>query len=381
MKIALNLFRRKLLVPSIGMALCSVILFSGCGEPEWKHYSAVAMDTEIQANLLCEEASRCDSAFVLLMKEAAEWEARMGSHVPGLGFASWSMKLGDTLQPDSDQELLLSQAYTLMEASNGRFDPGLFSLKQAWGLSSGDSPRIPDSLFLDSLSQTFAANTEGKFDPARAPYRSLNPSEKNSGPWVWQRAQSRLDLGGLAKGAAVDRWHALLDSLGVPVHMLQAGGDLRVGAAKPIGDWRIGIRNPRRPDTLCGVLALKPGEAVSTSGDYERFFDSAGVRYHHIFDPLTARPAQGIVAVTVIAPEAVWADGLSTALFVLGPDAGAPLAKRYGAIASWFRMEGGELCRNAMTEFGERVQGDWPPPCARGFKVHAKEIEVGVEGD
>lgn len=348
-----------------------------CGEPEWRRYAGVAMDTEIRLSVLCPDADRCDGAWEALLADAADWEARMGSHAEGRGFAAWSLTPGDTLRPDPDQQLLLARAWTLMEESGGRFDPALFFLKQSWGLSSGDKPRIPSAEFLDSAAGTLAAGPDGAFLPERAPYRPASPApsvsdppiqaegkEPAAGPWVWQRAGSRLDLGGLAKGAAVDRWAARLDSLGLSVHLLQAGGDLRVGAAKPQGGWRVGIRHPRRPDTVCGVLRLRPGEAVSTSGDYERFFDSAGVRYHHIFDPLDARPAQGNVSVTVIAPRAAWADGLSTALFVLGPERGVALARRHGAAAAWFRQGSEGLCRIAMPDFAAQVEGSWPPACA-----------------
>ena len=134
--------------------------------------------------------------------------------------------------------------------------------------------------------------------------------------------------------------HAILDSLGYPVHIVKAGGDMRVGGSKGKDPWLLGIRHPRSGEGLAGALRLDHATAVSTSGDYERFFIRNGVRYHHVFDPRTGRPAGPWSSVTVLAGNSLLADRLTKPLFILGPEAGADLLRRFGAQAVWMRELG-----------------------------------------
>jgi thiamine biosynthesis lipoprotein len=134
-----------------------------------------------------------------------------------------------------------------------------------------------------------------------------------------------IDLGSIAKGYAVDRCVALLESLGAAAGLVDAGGDLRTFGQKPGGEpWRVGLKDPRVPDSVVTVFELTDG-AVATSGDYERYFTIDNVRYHHILDPKTGFPATGSCSVTVISREACDADAIATAAFVMGPEAGMRL--------------------------------------------------------
>ena len=143
--------------------------------------------------------------------------------------------------------------------------------------------------------------------------------------------RSPVDLGAVAKGFAVDRsWEKLGGKLDL---LLDLGGNLRAFG----GSWRTGVRNPFDQDKLAAAFDLRPGEAVATSGNYERFVERDGVRYSHILDARTGKPTTGIAGVTVLAASAMLADGLSTTLFVLGPDAGMEFLERHypGAAALW----------------------------------------------
>jgi len=128
-----------------------------------------------------------------------------------------------------------------------------------------------------------------------------------------------LDLGGIAKGAAVDAVVAELESAGIAPALVNAGGDLRVIGTRPDRRWRIGIQAPRG-DGLLGVIELDAGEAAFTSGDYERYYELDGQRLHHIIDPRTGYPVTHTRAVTVIAADGTTADAAATALFVAGPE-------------------------------------------------------------
>ena len=141
----------------------------------------------------------------------------------------------------------------------------------------------------------------------------------------------RIDLGGIAKGYAVDRATGILESMGVVHASVTAGGDSRIIGDRFGRPWVVGIRHP---DDAGRIIARMPivDAALSTSGDYERYFDEDGLRYHHIIDPKTGRSAGEVRSVTIIGPDATTTDGLSTSVFVLGPERGLELVERIGEV-------------------------------------------------
>ena len=131
----------------------------------------------------------------------------------------------------------------------------------------------------------------------------------------------RIDLGGIAKGYAVDRGIQILKDRGFTHAMVNAGGDTRVSGDRFGKPWIVGIRHPDRKDEIAMRIPLVDA-AFSTSGDYERYFDEGGVRYHHIIDPKTGRSPHAVRSVTIIASNATRTDGLSKTVFILGPKDG-----------------------------------------------------------
>jgi thiamine biosynthesis lipoprotein len=127
----------------------------------------------------------------------------------------------------------------------------------------------------------------------------------------------RIDLGGFAKGYAVDRGAAILAQRGVRHAAVAAGGDSRMLGDRCGRPWTVGVRDPRRPGEVVALLPLED-VAVSTSGDYERYFDDGAERVHHLIDPRTGRSPQGVHSVTVIAPDGLTSEALSKTVFVLG---------------------------------------------------------------
>jgi FAD:protein FMN transferase len=163
--------------------------------------------------------------------------------------------------------------------------------------------------------------------PVWTKYETPPPEE-----WSWQyqakldQPETQIDLGGIAKGFAVDNAARFLKRLGFQDFVVDGGGDLLVeGRDLSEQPWSVGIQHPRT-DQLWGELWVPSGWSVVTSGDYEKFFYHKTQRYHHIIDLRTGYPAQGSVAMTVIAESALLADALATALFVLGPYEGVALA-------------------------------------------------------
>jgi FAD:protein FMN transferase len=127
----------------------------------------------------------------------------------------------------------------------------------------------------------------------------------------------RIDLGGIAKGWAVDRGIEILRAAGIERAFVTAGGDTRIIGDRFGKPWMVGIRDPRQEGKVIARIPLVDA-ALSTSGDYERFFEENGVRYHHILSPATGKPASAVRSVTVIGPTATRTDGLSKTIFVLG---------------------------------------------------------------
>jgi FAD:protein FMN transferase len=269
-------------------------------------------------------------------------------------------KNGDTISIDLEVENVIRSALVMHQASHGLFDFTLHDLKFLWGLGDGQQNRVPTQEELDSLlaenPRYHAPDTMTDWTP---PLRLLGSQKV-----VLLRNHTRLDLGGIAKGYIVDRLHRLLDSLDCKTHLIQAGGEIRVGGHKSgKRPWIIGIRHPRNGDSLCGSIQTNRPVSVSTSGDYERFFDSGPIRYHHIFDPRTGKPSQTSVAVTVIADSSRQTDALTKPLFILGPELGAPLARQFGAMAIWFKASGDGVCAIPMSETNDVLTLKGIPLC------------------
>ncbi|MGC4028404.1 MAG: FAD:protein FMN transferase [Steroidobacteraceae bacterium] len=157
-------------------------------------------------------------------------------------------------------------------------------------------------------------------------YRQLK-LDKAAGTIAFGRPGMRIDLGGIGKGYAVDRGIDILKQLGYGHAMVNAGGDTRVVGDRFGKPWMIGIRHPDRKDEVVLRIPLQDA-AFSTSGDYERFFDEGGVRYHHIIDPRTGTSPHAVRSATIIAPTATRTDGLSKTVFILGPVKGIEFINR-----------------------------------------------------
>ena len=147
----------------------------------------------------------------------------------------------------------------------------------------------------------------------------------------FSREGVRIDLGGIAKGYAVDRGISILADMGIRHGTVTAGGDTRILGDRLGRPWIIGIRHPDDRQRVISRVPLSDA-ALSTSGDYERYFDEDGQRYHHIINPRTGRSAGELRSVTIIGPDATTTDGLSTGVFVLGAERGLALIERLGDV-------------------------------------------------
>jgi FAD:protein FMN transferase len=172
----------------------------------------------------------------------------------------------------------------------------------------------------------------------------------------------RIDLGGIGKGYAVDRGIDVLKARGVQRALVTAGGDSRIIGDRMGRPWLVAIRHPDNPSKVVTRIPLSDA-AVSTSGDYERYFDEDGVRYHHIIDPHTGHSASKVRSATVIGPTATQTDGMSKTAFVLGAEKALEIINRMPEYDAVFVLPDGKmLYSNGLRPAASRPQGAPPGP-------------------
>jgi thiamine biosynthesis lipoprotein len=200
---------------------------------------------------------------------------------------------------------ILRLGLEVSEKSDGNFDMTIGAIKKLWHFGT-DSSQVPDS-------SSIRRNVN---------FVNYKLVELSGNTVKFKKSGLNLDLGGIAKGYAIDEAMRIIKEAGIRDAMVNAGGDLRVISGKLTrGKRRILVKHPRKEGAMVGFFPLDSG-SVATSGDYERFFIEDSVRYHHILDPKTGYPSRKCVSVTVQTTNATIADALATAIFVMGPDKG-----------------------------------------------------------
>lgn len=246
----------------------------------------------------------------------------------------------------NELSIVLEKSLDIWKLSHGAFDPGLGSLSDLWGFTQGvpAEPKIPAEK--DILSWKAKRENSSEY--------GIHLEKSSTGMVTIRLANDSfaLDLGAIAKGFALDQAMATLKRKGVQNALIIGGGDMVIAGSKGGKPWRIGIQHPRDHDKVMALAEITGDRAMATSGDYERFFMAEGQRYHHILDSQTGKPSRsGLISVSIQAGEAMIADALSTAVFVLGMEKGKAL------IAQFKDVEG-----MLVTENGER----WKSPGFRG---------------
>jgi thiamine biosynthesis lipoprotein len=212
--------------------------------------------------------------------------------------------------PISPETLAVVQ-YSLKaaEMTDGAFNIAIGPAVEAWSVT--ERTRIPSEAELDSLKPLLDLHAV-----------HVNVRERTI---YLEKAGMRIDVGGIGKGYAADQAVLAMKKAGATAGVAALSGDIKTFGQLPGGNkFPVGIQHPRRGGAVLAWIDLQD-EAISTAGDYERFFEQDGVRYHHILDPRTLQPARGCQSVTVVAKEGVWADGLDTGIFVMGPERGMAL--------------------------------------------------------
>ena len=207
---------------------------------------------------------------------------------------------------------LISRSIEMARLTDGGFNIAVGPAVEAWSVT--ERQRIPNRMELDALKPLV--------DWARI---QVDPQARTI---FLPKPGMRIDVGGIGKGYAADRAVEVMKRAGARGGVVALAGDIKTFGDLPgTKGFPVGIRHPRLEDALVATIDLK-NEAISTAGDYERYFEQDGIRYHHILDPQSLEPARKCQSVTVIAAEGTVADGLDTGIFVLGPEKGMALVER-----------------------------------------------------
>ena len=214
----------------------------------------------------------------------------------------------------------MREAQALSAQGDHLFDPGIGGLIQLWGFHADEfAAQLPDP-------EKLAAWLEKKPSVADLVINGSNGTTASS-----RNPALALDFGGYLKGVALDRAAAILREQGIKNALINIGGNVMALGSKDGRKWRIGIQHPRQPGALATVM-LEDGEAIGSSGDYQRYFELDGKRYSHLIDPRTGWPVDHTQAVTVLIPASPKAGTLSDAaskpIFIAGPDHWRDLARK-----------------------------------------------------
>ncbi len=278
--------------------------------------TAEGMGTRLQVFIYTDESERAHAAISAALEEMARIERLTSAWLPNSEISRINRAAGDgswiPISPETYEVLIRGQEVNAQ--THGRFAMTWAALGPLWDFSAGSAMHVPSK----SRAQQKAALVNDQ--------RLVFSKTDNAPQARLERQGMALGLGGIAKGYAADRALSIVQSRGFENALVFAGGDVAFRGQKGEKPWLVGIQDPRGQGFFA-TLRSSGNDAIVTSGDYERFVEIGGVRYHHILDPKTGFPARGMRSVTIVAPDAMQADALSTAVFVLGETAGLKLVE------------------------------------------------------
>jgi FAD:protein FMN transferase len=290
---------------SLGFALALAVVDASPARAEWvRRITDGIMGTRITVELWSEDKAKAEQAIDALLDEMRHIDDSMSTYKPtsevskvNAGAADGPMHISKELF----DLLVTAKEYSVI--TDGAFDITYASVGYMYDFPKHVHPNEAQ------ISKALPAVN----------YRHVLLDDKNQTVQFSQKGV-RIDLGGIAKGYSVDRGIDVLKSFGFTRAYVSAGGDSRIIGDRFGKPWVVGIRDPRKGEGEVITRIPLIDAAISTSGDYERFFDEDGVRYHHIIDPHTGHSASKVRSATIIGPYATRTDGLSKTAFVLGPE-------------------------------------------------------------
>jgi thiamine biosynthesis lipoprotein len=271
----------------------------------WLAREETIMGTSIRVELWSDDRANGEAASAAVMNEMHRIDAAMSPFKPDSELSRINRNAARRpVQITPEMFGLLERALEFSRLSDGAFDITFASVGQLYDYRAGSGP------------------TDAELAVARAAigYENviLDPQARTV---RFARDGVRIDLGGFAKGHAVDNGGAILKRHGIANGIVTAGGDSRVVGDRRGRPWAIGIRDPRRKADVVAILPLEDA-ALSTSGDYERFFETDGVRFHHVIDPKTGKSPSHVQSVTVVGQDGLTTEAFSKSVFVMGVEKG-----------------------------------------------------------
>jgi len=290
-------------------------------------YHQVAMGTMIEITLIGDDEEAANKATLQAFQEIKRIEILMSSWIDSSDITRINRSAGKEWVKVSNETLeVIKKAKEISELSEGGFDITIGPLAEIWRKAREE--KVPPS----------TEEVKEKLDLVN--FKNLKVDQE--GRVFLKKKGMGVDLGGIAKGYAVDRGFEILKSLGYKNLIVNAGGDLRVGGLKNNQPWSIGIQNPRETQNILTRISVSD-VAVATSGDYEKFFIYQGKRYHHIFNPRDGFPTDGCQSVTIVTKDCITADALATAVFVLGPEKGYTLCQKLEGVDCFIVGKDGKM--------------------------------------
>ena len=270
------------------------------------------MGTVIEITLIADDEETANKASLQAFQEIKRIETLMSPWVDSSDVTRINRSSGKEWVKVSPETFeVIQKAQEISELSEGGFDITVGPLTELW--RKAREKKIPPPV------------EDVKEKLGLVNFKNIEMNQE--GKVFLKKKGMAIDLGGIAKGYAVDRAFELLKSPGYKNLIVNAGGDLRVGGTKNKQPWSIGIQNPRESKKILARISVSD-TAIATSGDYEKYFIYQGNRYHHIFNPKDGFPTEGSQSVTIIAKDCITADGLATAVFVLGAERGYSLCQK-----------------------------------------------------
>ncbi|WP_100642610.1 FAD:protein FMN transferase [Alteromonas facilis] len=294
----------------INIALFLVLLTSrvNATSGDWYSDSAGIMGTNIEVQVWADSPELGHQAIIAVFAEMERINQLMSPYIESSELSHLNRLAGQQSVVISEELFgLLETSRRFSELSHGAFDITFASVGFLYDYRQRVKPTQSELERLTSLIDYRLVELE----PSARSVRFAHPDVK-------------IDLGGIAKGHAVDNAIDILHAMGIEHALVTAGGDTKLLGDRHGRDWIVGIRDPRNPDKQAVVLPLS-NTAMSTSGDYERYFEEEGVRYHHILSPKTGKSVSNVQSVSIISDSATRNDALSTAVFVLGVKEGLEL--------------------------------------------------------
>ncbi len=290
------------------------LMFAGCllwsvvATAEWYTNEQAIMGTVVRTELWSDDPLTAAEAIRLVNEEMHRIDRSMSTYKPDSEISRINRDAAKNPVTISAELLdLIARGIEMSRLTQGAFDITYASVGQLYDFRAGVRPDEKQiAATLPAISYRFV---------------ELDLVERTV---FFAKQGVRIDLGGIAKGYAVERGAGILRAQGIAHGLVSAGGDSRVLGDRRGAPWIVGVRDPRNSDRVVARLPLID-EAISTSGDYERFFEEDGVRYHHIISPATGHSASEVRSVTIIGPDATMTDGLATSVFVMGVDNGLQL--------------------------------------------------------